>query len=372
MAWPASSCPELMTKQHSYSMRKSSQSYRRARGQFPGLRPPSDELMRQAWETSPNADRIVEIGEQVDSLSPREQMLFTIGVRLEVGERPAIAQGGAAHFEPARPPDHRELGMQKMEGGEKDEQRQNSGAAPREAEGPARRQAQGAAGRHPSSGPEEASSEPSVRRRGAATASYESVGAVADEDRWELGVYFPQFPAALLYDETLGLWYREGAVQPLSWYPARFMVRLYYEQKPTAPPIVRIAPEPPDSTPHLFRLTRNGKRFKALCYFFAPDGTWVRGRSYDDNAAEVLRQVVMWLLRYLVWRHFGFFPGVGVAHDPKTLLEESSPDGPCPLHPWREYRSCCRPRHQRAVRTAQRDRHTRRGILDPSAWTGDD
>lgn len=352
------------------SIREHNRSYRPGRGQFPDLGPPDDELMCQAWETSPNADRIVEIGEQIASLTPREQALFTIGVRLEVGERPAIAQGGSAQFQPVRTPDHRELHAEPSKGGDQDEHREHSGATARQAEGPARRQAGGPAGRHSSSGAEEAPAEPPLRGRASSAASYGSVGAVVDEDRWELGVYFPQFPAALFYDEALGLWYREGSIQPLSWYPARFLVRLYYASEPTAPPIVRIAPEPPDATPHLFRVIQNGKQFKALCYFFAPDGTWVRGRSHQDNAAEVLRQVVLWLLRYLVWRHFGFFPGIGVSHDPETLLEETPPDGPCPYHPWQAYRQCCRPRHAEAARKASASRHARRGIVNPSAWTG--
>lgn len=354
------------------SSRQHIDSYRDRQGEFPDLGPPSDRLLQQAWETGPNAERIIAIGKQIDSLSARDQMLFTVGVRLEVGERPAIAQGGIAQFESARPRDHRELETEKRKGGEMDEQRQGTRSNPGDAEGDARRQARGTAGRHSSSGTEKAAAQPPLRRREAELESYDGVGAVAAEDQWELGVYFPQFPAALIYDEELELWYREGTLQPFSWLPAQFRVRLYYDQEPTAPPIIRIAPEPPDGTPHLFRMVRNGKRFKALCYLFAPDGTWVRGRFYDDNAAEVLRQVVLWLLRYLVWRRFGFFPGVGVAHDPKTLLDQTPPDGPCPYHPWRAYRSCCRPRHQKAVRKEQTDRHTRRGILDPSAWTGDE
>lgn len=344
--------------------------YRHSREEFPDLEPPSDDLLRQAWETSASADRILEVAEQIDSLTLREQALFTIGVRLEVGDLPAIAQGGSAHFETVRPPDHRELGPQQTKGGDNDEQRDDAGPAPGEAEGSARRQAGGSTERRSSSRAEEAPAEPSVRRRATAADSYDSVGAVVDEDRWELGVYFPQFPPALLYDEALDLWYREGALQPLSWYPARFLVRLYYEEEPIAPPIIRIAPEPPDDTPHLFRMARNGKRFKALCYFFAPDGTWVRGRYYEDNAAEVLRQVVMWLLRYVVWRHFGFFPGRGVTHEAEILLAETAPEDPCPFHPARRYRTCCRPRHLNAMHRGDTDRHSQRGIIDPDAWTG--
>jgi hypothetical protein len=296
-------------------------------------------------------------------MTPARRALFTIALQLEEGELPWVEQHGYAFFDPVDAADHRIVRLEAAKG-EKEEHVQQPST-----EGAASGAAERSTGRSAAAEAEEAEAGSAVRRQGGRRL-YSNVGDVMDEDRWELGVVFPEFSPPI-FDPNLRLFFREGVIQPLRWWPARYGVRLYYEDSPWLLPIVRVAPEPPPRTPHIFQMTRNGMSFRALCYTFAPDGTVARGRGWDDTAAEVLRQVVVWLTRYLVWVQFKFFPGVGVGHDPTELLGTVTSDAPCPYHADRPYGRCCRPRHEAEVkRRARRPMatgHLEHGILNPSA-----
>jgi hypothetical protein len=281
---------------------------------------------------------------RLDQLRPMDRGLFEVALRLEEGDLPWIHQAGFAEFAPAAPADHRVISILAEEGGETNvESEPPDRAAPRAARGAATGAAGRASERRPAA--DAATAEAGTPVRVLSPRSYANVGAVMDEDRWELGTHFPQFSPPV-FDKELNAFFREGEVRPLAWYPARFVVRMYYDPCPRALPILRILPEPPSNTPHLFRVGLNGRTFTAVCYTFAPDATVVRGRSWDDTATEVLRQLVVWLLRYLVWRRFSFYPGEDVGHDPRLLVMMVAPDQPCPYHAQNAYGRCCRPKHQ--------------------------
>lgn len=128
---------------------------------------------------------------------------------------------------------------------------------------------------------------------------YRSIGEVIMEDTAPLAVYFPQFSPAL-WDPEIGLWYREGSLRPLRAWPATYIVRMYYQEVPEALPLLCVSPTLHPRAPRMWLNVRNRRRVRSLCYTYAPDGTVVRGRNWDDKGAEVLRQDVMWLLRYIV------------------------------------------------------------------------
>lgn len=296
---------------------------------------PSVDLIRRKWEYGRNAPAIRRWTHRMASLSPAEQQLLMIGVALEEGDLPMIEQGGFAYFEPAEH-DQRLISTNK---GLSDENTSETDA--RSTSARATPMGSGPTSACPETRTSEANAGTSARQQ--VVRRYSGVGEVVDEDASQLALFFPQFSPALL-DPKLRLWYREGWLQPLSWWPVRFGVRLYYDEEPEALPLVCVSPPPHPKAPHMWLQVRNGVRFRSLCYTFAPDGTIVRGRSREDGAAEVLRQSVMWLLRYLVWSQFGFWPGADVAHDPATIERLTKPDDPCPAHSWRQYGECCRPR----------------------------
>lgn len=343
-------------------------------GQGPLIPPePTDGLIQRDWSRSPNAKPILYWARRLKLLTPSERGLFVVGLRLEEGDLPWIEQHGEARFDPVAPADHRDLFILAGRGGEHDgpSARSTQGTATRSTEESAAGQAEGPAGRRAPAEASKAEAGSAVWGFPEGRRVYGNVGATMDEDRWELGLMFPGFSPPIC-DPDLRLFFREGQIQPLRWWPAAFRVRLYYETEAWRGMIVRIAPPPPKNTPHIFLMQRNGVRFPALCYTFSPDGTIVRGRSWDDGATEFLRQVVGWLLRYLVWTRFGFFPGEGVGHDPETLLSTVAPDGPCPYHADRRYEDCCRPRHRAQVRSRKVpdptvELHCRHGILNPRA-----
>lgn len=311
----------------------------RANRQPPAPEPPpvpSQHLLRRTWHRGPNRERILFWAARLERLPPRARAFFEVGVRLEEGDLPWIEQGGVARFDPVEAADPRVLNLAE-EGGERGH------VEPENTGGSAVGATEGSPAGCPAAEAEEAEARASVRW-GEPVRAYPNVGAAIDEDRWELGVSFPGF-SPVVWDPDLALWYREGVIHPLLWWPEGFAVRLYYEQDPRALPLVRVSPPPPVNAPHQFRMIRNGRQFNSVCYTFAPDGTLVRGRGWDDTASEALRQVVMWLLRYMVWKRFGFYPGEDVGHDPRLLLLMAPPDGPCPYHAQNRYDACCRTRH---------------------------
>lgn len=289
------------------------------------------------WEAGKHSRRILKWVSRFSSLGYRKQQLLLVALELEEDHRPWIHQYGFAVFE-RRDCDNRLITNVRTTG---DENEGPDPSPPGPAQTPSWEAARSSPGRTPSE-TEEAEARSTLR--GFRPRPYGSIAEVIAEDSGPIGLYFPQF-GPVQRDPDLALWFREGWLQPLKWWPARHTVRLCYEDAdPTALPIVRISPPPRPGAPHVLTVQRRDRCFPAVCYTFAPDRTIVRGRGEDDDGAEVLRQVVMWLLRYQVWMEFGFWPGQDVAHDPATIERLTRPGDPCPFHSWRRYGECCRPR----------------------------
>jgi hypothetical protein len=318
---------------------------------------PQSTLMSREWERGPNAARILGHALRLGSMEHERRELFQMALALETGELPLIEQGGYAVF-PAVENDHR-LITPRQDG-------TNAITDPYSAPPSSRSAAVGtraSAGR-PTATPAAAEAGPAARG-GITRGGLYSLGDVISEDTSPLAIYFPQFSPPL-FDRQVGLWYREGWLRPLLGLANSFDVRLYYDVEPLAQPLV-VVPAIGAATPHQWKHTRRGVDFRSLCYTFAPDGTFQRGRSRDDNAAEVLRQAVMWLLRYIIWREFGFWPGEEVGHDPAEIERRTRPSDPCPAHAWRSYGDCCR-RH--ILQVLQRRDDLRFGV-NPAARIAD-
>jgi hypothetical protein len=293
-----------------------------------------DQIVRR-WEVAPNHRSIQGELRCWASLTTADRDLLLIGIALEEGDLPLIHQYGFAEFE-AVAKDHRIINPAGAYH-ERDDEKSPGPATGHPWQGPSAL-GSGPAPGHTTAASAEAAARPSTRRGAGWT-----LGCSVEEDSRDLGVYFPQL-SLILFDPHLQLFYREGWLQPLSQVGARFPVRLYYDdQEVRALPLV-VVPNIRRDAPHMWSNVRNGVTFRSLCYTFAPDRTIVRGRSPADTAAEVLRQAVVWLLRYMVWCRFCFWPGADVGHSPEEIEANTKPHDPCPAHPWNLYGNCCRPK----------------------------
>jgi hypothetical protein len=264
-----------------------------------------------------------------------------IAIALEEGDLPLIHQCGFAEFEAAAN-DHRIITTD----GAYDERECEKGswAAARDAGEGTATVGSGQTAGNPATTSTEAAAGTAARRDFGWTLAHS-----VEEDSRDLSVYFPQF-SVVLFDPKLRLWYREGWLQPLEALHVRFPTQLYYDDQDARALPLLVVPDLQPNAPHLWQHTRNGFSFRSLCYTFAPDRTIMRGRSPADTAAEVLRQGVVWLLRYMVWCRFGFWVGADVGHDPAEIARSTKPDDPCPTHSWRPYGACCRPKHLEVIK----------------------
>lgn len=289
------------------------------------------------------------------SMNMMDRDLLLTGTALESGSLPLIHQYGFAEFRQVEN-DYRLITT--TSGVVQDETSSSPPPGASAAGNPGQRTAP-LGSRSPTFHPPSEGAEAGARAREQLRASAR-LAEVVEEDARDLPLYFPQFTSHVLYDPDLRMWYREGWIQPLSWHPARFSIRFYYPPNPMGLPIILARPIRVPS-PHLWKQQSNGKAFLSLCYTFAPDRTIDRRRD-GDAATEVLRQVVLWLIKHMVWCRFGFWAGPEVGHDPVEVLHSTQPDDPCPTHSWQLYSECCRPAH---VAEEKRRRPLRFGI-DPA------
>jgi len=283
-------------------------------------------------------DLIAEHLRQVLALTTSDRDLLLVGVALESGQLPLVHQHGYAEFRTVAN-DHRLIivnqGVIRDEAADSPAPRAT--AAGQSGEGPSSLGAGAPAVRAAAEG-SQAGADPREQLRQTVT-----LGQVIEEDARDLPLYFPQFTSQVVYDDKLQMWYREGWLKPLAWHPAHFTIRYYYPAEPLALPIIVAAPIKLPS-PHLWKQQANGHEFPSLCYTFGPDRTVDRRRD-TDVASEVLRQVVLWLIKHLVWCRFGFWAGPEVGHNPVEIFRSAKPDDPCPTHTWKRYGECCRPTH---------------------------
>lgn len=309
-------------------------------------------FLQLSWERGRNSAHIGRCLERFDLLSRNERELLLVGISLESGTRPLIHQYGYAEFRPVED-DHRLITVN--EGASDDETADSPAAGAAAAGQPGEGSSSvGAGSAAVRAAPEGA--EAGTHARGRLTRSA-TLAQVIEEDSRDLPLYFPQFTSQVLYDDRWRMWYREGWLQPLGWHPARFQLRYYYPAEALALPIIVAAPIQCPS-PHLWKQQFPGQDVPSLCYTFAPDRTIDRSRD-SDVASEVLRQVVLWLIKHMVWCRFGFWPGPEVGHDPIEILRATAPDDPCPMHTWQRYGDCCQPAH---LKEFERRRPLRLGI----------
>ncbi len=298
------------------------------------------ELIRRKWDQGQNRSLVLQTMCQWSQLSIQDRELFLVGLELEEGYLPLIHQYGFAEFRPAAdrrliiPAEgamHRECTESTPSGAATSRDSRSRAAAVDT--GSSAVGARTAPVRAEAAGTEAESATRQQSRR-------LELGSLIDEDSRELNLYFPQF-TRVFYDYSRKMWGRQGWLQPLKWLPMRFDVGFYYDDEPLALPIIVASPIQRDA-PHQWKQMRSGVQFYSLCYTFAPDGTLARGRD-PDVAPEALRQAVLWLIKYLFWSRFGFWPGADVGHDPAEIERLTRPDDPCPTHTWRRYGDCCRP-----------------------------
>jgi hypothetical protein len=283
-------------------------------------------------------EQIAEHVQRILLLTSSDRDLLLAAITLEAGELPLVHQHGYAEFRPVVN-DHRLITVSPgvVEDATSDSPAAGAAAAEQSRERPSAVGAGSTAIRSATDGAE-AGAHAREQLRLSAT-----LWQVIEEDSRDLALYFPQFTAQVLYDDRLGMWYREGWLQPLAWHSVRFQIRYYYPIQALALPIIVAVPIRAPS-PHLWKQQCNGHEFLSLCYTFAPDRTIDRSRD-SDVASEVLRQVVLWLIKHVVWCRFGFWAGAEVGHDPVEILRATEPDDPCPTHTWQRYRDCCRAAH---------------------------
>ena len=300
-------------------------------------------------ERRKNAVQIATWIRAFDTLSREDRELLLIGISLENDTNPRIHQFGYAEFSQVAH-DHRLIHVST---GEASRETADISTIRSAAEGHSGEGAS-AVGTRPAAVRSTTKGTPSWAAARRLDRSGMNLGEVIEADSRDLPLYFPQF-SSVIYDAERRMWYREGWLQPLSQDPTRFSVRFYYPREPMALPIIVATPIRVPA-PHLWYLRR--ENLIALCYTFAPDRT-VDRRQHADVASEALRQGVLWLVKYLVWCRFEFWPGDEVGHDPAEIEQSTTPDDPCPAHTWMTYGRCCRPKH---LQVLQHRRSIRFGV----------
>ena len=273
------------------------------------------------WARGPNAERIRRIVARFHALPPSERVLLLFGMDIEEGILPAIHPGGRA----SRRTIHSEARLiavgDDVAYGDHVAAVLGTATAPTKASTPT------------ASGAETAETSHASRRARAITDL--GIGEVVAQDELAMAIWFRQFALRRVNQGRQLGWF--GTVKPLAFLGPYDLVAMYVDD-PLAPLAIFVQQPPiPRQAPHRYD---NG----ALCTFFAPFGSWIRGRE-DDDVVELLRFAIVWLLRYECWRIFnGWWPGVDVPHDPAWMLANVRDDDVCPYHaPRGRWGQCCKP-----------------------------
>jgi len=301
---------------------------------------PSISSIARLWARGPNAEKIQRVVARLHALTPPERELLLFGMDIEEGILPAIHPGGRA----SRRTIHSDARL--IAAGDDvaygDHVTAVLGAAITSTEA------------SPSAAPgaqAEAAETPRASRGVGGTAEL-SIGEVVAQDELAMAIWFRQFALRRVNQgQQLG-WF--GAINPLRFLGSYQMAALY--QPDALAPLAIFVQHPPidPRAPHRYD---SG----ALCTFFPPSGSWVRGRK-DDDAVELLRFAIVWLLRYECWRNFNtWWPGADVPHDPNWMLANVRDENVCPFHPpRRRWGECCKPRY---VSMLEQQRALAHGIM---------
>lgn len=291
---------------------------------YPGL-----EAVARRWHAGPNAETIRRLHNQFLQMPLPLQELFLLAVDLEEGVLPLIHVYGFATRRSVTNDDRL------IAGGGHVDYRELITAAERATEATA-----------PAPPPEATTPGAPAEAAEAARPARSLTGAalrledVVGQDQRGMSAYFPQFK---LWQAGQRVFWR-GPLRPLLFTPEVYDLVAEYQPHPEAPLQMRvIQPGLHPSAPHRYA---DG----ALCTFYPPMGSWVRGRvdadGDVDDLAALLRFTATWLVRYKCWLEFGgWWPGVDVPHDPAWLLANLAPDDFCPFHMPARWGGCCRARY---------------------------
>lgn len=314
---------------------------------------PSLEDIARLWYAGPNALKIAAAHRRFFQMGVDERELFVLALDLEEGILPRIHLGGGVSRQHVV-----NDGRLLSSGGLFDYR--NTLAASR----PAPASSASSAAASPTSSRTEtakAACAPRTVDPTAAEARYRprcvSPADVLTEDRLAAAMWFPQFELTHRNRE-LPFW--TGVVRPLDPAGGTFQLRATYQPDHLAP--LRMTVLGPALAPRAPHRYANGD----LCTFYAPLGSWVRGRP-DDDLVELLRFAVTWLVRYTCWMTFdGWWPGVDVPHDPAYLVGTLRDDDHCPYHSPRLWGDCCKaPQTRLASEQRARQERLEHGLIRP-------
>ena len=292
--------------------------------------PPNNEVpvsdstnpIARLWSRGPNAERIGRVLRRFLSLNRQERELLLISLDIEEGILPLIHPGGRASRREVLC-DQRLIAV----GDDIAYGRHISnvlGAA-------------SASAASATPGAEAQAAQAARATRGVRVERGLSIDEVVGEDKLGMTVWFPQFVFGRMQPGNRPAWC--GRVQPLAFLPHVYQLLIVYQPDAMAPPrFYVLSPAIHPHAPH-----RYGDR--ALCTFFPPMGSWIRGRAGDD-LTELIRFAIVWLLRYECWLAFdGWWPGVEVSHDPAVMVATLDDDDFCPYHAPQKWGACCKARH---------------------------
>ena len=270
----------------------------------------------------PNAEKIQRVVARLHALTPQESELLLFGMDIEEGILPAIHPGGRASRRTIHS-DARLIAVgDDVAYGDHVAAVLGAANAPTEASPPAAPGAQAEAAEAPHA------------PRGVGAIAELSIGEVVAQDELAMATWFRQFVLQRVNQgQHLG-WF--GAVKPLPFLGPYHLAAIYQPDPLAALAILVQHPAIHPRAPHRY----DGG---ALCTFFPPSGSWIRGRE-DDDVVELLRFAIVWLLRYECWRTFNaWWPGVDAPHDPGWMLAHIRDDDVCPYHaPRRRWGECCK------------------------------
>jgi hypothetical protein len=292
------------------------------------------------WARTPNAEKIQRTIARLHSLNPAERELLLFGMDIEEGILPNIHSGGRASRQTILSEARLIAVGEDVAYGDHIAAVLGTASPPTEASASAAPGAQAEAAEAPRA------------PRGVAAVADLSIGEVVAQDELAMAIWFRQFALRRVNQGRELAWF--GAIRPLSFIGPYHLVAVY-QPDPLAPLSIFVRHPPIHrEAPHRY----DGG---ALCTFFPPSGSWIRGRK-DDDVVELLRFTVVWLLRYECWRTFnGWWPGVDVPHDPAWMLANIGDEDVCPYHPpRRRWGECCK---AKCAEVLEQQRAMARGII---------
>jgi len=295
-----------------------------------------DYSIARLWGRTPNLERIRRVLARFPNLAREELELFLISLDVEEGILPLIHPGGRAS--------RREVLYEQrlIAVGDDVAYGQHISSAQRASA------ASAAPNTSSSSGTQTQAPQTSRSARSVSAERRLTMEDVVAEDKLGMTVWFPQFAFGHFAPSNRPGWL--GQVRPLPFLPRTYHLVIVYQDDAMAGPRFYVRhPAFHPNAPHRYA-------DRALCTFFPPMGSWIRGRPGDD-LTELMRFAIVWLIRYECWLAFdGWWPGVEISHDASWLIANLRDDDVCPYHAPKLWGACCKASHlQAAVRNRALD-----------------